>query len=82
VGETHWPALTPTLSQAWEREQEIVLFSPAPLLPELGEAARAPRVPRRFSETRQGLGDEGEGAGTQSIGFEFGITVELAEPLP
>jgi hypothetical protein len=33
----HWLALTPTLSQAWEREQETVLFAPAPLLPELGE---------------------------------------------
>jgi hypothetical protein len=37
VGVRHWLALTPALSQAWEREQETVLFSPAPLLPELGE---------------------------------------------
>jgi Fe-S-cluster-containing hydrogenase component 2 len=33
----HWFALSPALSQAWEREQETVLSSPAPLLPELGE---------------------------------------------
>jgi hypothetical protein len=69
----HWFALTPALSQVWEREQETVLSSPAPLLPELGEAARAPRVSRGFSETRQGLGDEGEGTGMHSNGFEFGI---------
>jgi hypothetical protein len=59
-------ALTPALSQAWEREQENLLSFPAPLLPALREAARAPRVSRSrsvsqrgFSETRQGLGDEG-----------------------
>jgi hypothetical protein len=40
-----WFALTPALSQVWEREQETKFFAPAPLLPELGEAARAPRVP-------------------------------------
>jgi hypothetical protein len=33
----HWFALTPALSQVWEREQETKLFAPAPLLPELGE---------------------------------------------
>jgi hypothetical protein len=33
----HWLALTPTLSQAWEREPESKAKSPAPLLPELGE---------------------------------------------
>jgi hypothetical protein len=36
---SYWFALTPTLSQAWEREQETVLSSLAPLLPELGEGA-------------------------------------------
>jgi hypothetical protein len=33
----HWFALTPALSQSWEREQETMLSSPAPILPELGE---------------------------------------------
>jgi hypothetical protein len=33
----HWLALTPALSQVWEREQEAPLQFPAPLLPELGE---------------------------------------------
>jgi hypothetical protein len=32
-----WFALTPALSQVWEREQETKLFDPAPLLPDLGE---------------------------------------------
>jgi hypothetical protein len=48
-----------------------MLSSPAPLLPELGEAARARRVSRRFSETRQGLGDEGEGAGITQMIFNL-----------
>jgi hypothetical protein len=30
-------ALTPSLSQVWEREQETPLLAPAPLLPNLGE---------------------------------------------
>ena len=51
--------------------------SPAPLLSELGEAARVRRVSRRLSETRQGLGDEGEEAGMHSTGFEFGIAETL-----
>jgi hypothetical protein len=56
----------------WEREQENVLSFPAPLLPKLGEAARALEVSSRLSETRQGLvGDEGEGTRTISIGFEL-----------
>jgi hypothetical protein len=37
VGVRHWPALTPSLSQVWEREQKTKLFAPAPLLSELGE---------------------------------------------
>ncbi len=32
-------ALTPALSQAWEREQETPLLAPAPLLPNLGAGA-------------------------------------------
>jgi hypothetical protein len=33
-------ALTPALSQVWERELETALLAPVPLLPELGEGAR------------------------------------------
>jgi hypothetical protein len=57
-GMRYWFALTPALSQVWEREQETKLFALAP---------------RGFSETRQGLGDEGKRAGMHSTGFEFGI---------
>jgi hypothetical protein len=33
-------ALTPALSQTWEREQETKLFAPAPHLPELGDEGK------------------------------------------
>jgi hypothetical protein len=42
----HWLALSPALSQNWEREPETPLSSPAPLLPILGEGEPEMRANR------------------------------------
>ncbi len=39
-------ALTPALSQTWEREQETPLLAPAPLLPNLGVQGERLRLPQ------------------------------------
>jgi hypothetical protein len=51
------------------REQENIF--PAPLLPELGEAARAPPVPRSHSVSRgEGLARQDRGWGMRANGLE------------